>query len=547
MGVIKMIDRKGRQKPSEMKRLLYYITNPEKTVFEGVKYTHAWNCDTDPENAFQFMRMTQALFHHEEKEKLCVHMMQSFPFDQGVTPEKAYKMGIALIERLPEIFEGFEILMGTHCDTGVLHNHFVINRTNSITGKRWEQKNKDLDRIKAESIKICEENGIKLHWARNKNKNTLISTSTRGEYNHRKNGTSWKNEMEKTFEYVLGKATNKWDFMLRMQNFGYQTNWWDDKDYITLFDPNQFRCRSTTLNKEWTKSFIENTLNQNVEIEKVESPPKSEFGYRKALSKDQQKLKGIVQRILFQATSREDFIKRMETEGYEVTWSDKRKNITLSKDGKTNRLFTLLKPEEWTKEKLLEQFKNNAKSQEITITRENDFVNPEKKMSEDFFDFSDDMIRLNASFNRAIRVSSNYRDLFANLHVLGYHMARTEDSYLIHGKNDFQTPIEHLTRFNIRDPWTPEKIMDTLDRNALYRSLHTKRDEHDHAAFNHMARVAQTVGHQIDDYQAQYYGEKLEGQALKELAIKLASSENMDWETINMEFESIGEKRGITW
>lgn len=547
MAVIKMIDRKTRQKPKEMKRLLFYITNPEKTVFEGVKYTHSWNCDSDPENAFQFMRMTQTLFHQEKKEKLYVHMIQSFPFDQGITPEKAYKMGMELIGRLPEIFKGFEILMGTHCDTGVLHNHFVISRTNSLTGKRWHQSNEDLNKIKAKSIKICEENGIKLHWAKNKNKNPFLSTSTRGEYNHRKNGTSWKNEMEKTFEYILRKATNKWDFMLKMQDFGYQTNWWDDKDYITLVDPNQFRCRSTTLNKAWTKSFIEKTLNQNVETEKVKSPPKSEIGYKKALSKDQRQLKKIVQRILFQATSREDFMKRMETEGYEVSWSDKRKNITLSKDGKTNRLFTLLKPEEWTKDKLLEQFKNNAKSQEIEITRESDLVNPEKKMREDFFDFSDDMIRLNASFNRAIRVSSSHRDLFANLHALGYHMDRTEESYLIRGKNDFLTPVEHLTRFNVHDPWTPEKIMDTLDRNALYRSLHTKRDEHDHAAFNHMARVAQTVGHQIDDYQAQYYGEKLEGQALKELAIKLASSENMDWETINMEFESVGEKRGITW
>lgn len=547
MAVIKMIDRKKRQKPKEMKRLLFYITNPEKTVFEGVKYTHSWNCDTDPENAFQFMRMTQTLFHQEKKEKLYVHMMQSFPFDQGVTPEKAHKMGLELIERLPELFKGFEILMGTHCDTGVLHNHFVISRTNSLTGKRWHQTNDELNIIKKESIEICEENGIKLHWARNKNKNSLLSTSTRGEYNHRKNGTSWKNEMEKTFEYVLRKATNKWDFMLKMQDFGYQTNWWDNKDYITLVDPNQFRCRSTTLNKVWTKSFIENALNKNVETEKAKSPPKSEFGYKKALSKDQQQLKKIVQRILFQATSREDFIKRMETEGYHVIWSEKRKNITLSKDGKTNRLFTMLKPEEWTKEKLLEQFKINANSQNETIKMEPGLVNPEKKMSEDFFDFSDDMIRLNASFNRTIRVSCNYRDLFANLYALGYHMIRTEESFLIRGKNNFQTPVEHLTRFNENDPWTPGKITDTLDRNALYRSLHTKRAEHDHAAYSHIARVAQTVGHQIEDFQAQFYDEKLEGQALKELAIKLASTENMDWESVNIEFESIGEKRGITW
>ncbi|WP_302822678.1 relaxase/mobilization nuclease domain-containing protein [Eubacterium callanderi] len=545
MGVIKMIDRKGRQKPSEMKRLLYYITDLEKTVFEGVKYTHAWNCDTDPENAFQFMRMTQALFHHEEKEKLCVHMIQSFPFDQGVTPKKAYKMGIAQIDRLPEIFEGFEILMGTHCDTGVLHNHFVINRTNSITGKRWEQKNEDLRMIKQESIKICEENGIRLYWAHNKNENTLISTRTRGEYNHRIKGTSWKNEMEKTFEYILKKATNKWDFMLKMQDFGYQINWWDDKDYVTLVDPNQFRCRSTTLNKTWTRSFIEKTLNQNVETEMVKLTPKNEFGYKKALSKDQQQLKGIVQRILFQAISRDDFIKRMETEGYHVSWSDKRKNITLSKNGKTNRLFTLLKPEEWTKEKLLEQFEKNYERN--TYGNITDSVNPENKISEDFFDFSNDLLRLNASFNRAIRVSGKYQDLLGNLYSLGYCMTKTEDSFLIRGKNDFQVPIEHLTRFNENDPWTPGKVLATIDRNALYRSQHRKRAQHESAAFSHSARIVRTVGHQIDDYQAQYFGEKLEGQALKELAIKLASTENMDWESINMEFESIREKRGLTW
>lgn len=112
MGVIKMIDRKGRQKPSEMKRLLYYITDLEKTVFEGVKYTHAWNCDTDPENAFQFMRMTQALFHHEEKEKLCVHMIQSFPFDQGVTPKKPIKWGLPRLIDCPKYSKALRYLWG---------------------------------------------------------------------------------------------------------------------------------------------------------------------------------------------------------------------------------------------------------------------------------------------------------------------------------------------------------------------------------------------------------------------------------------------------
>ena len=118
---------------------------------------------------------------------------------------------------------------------------------------------------------------------------------------------------------------------------------------------------------------------------------------------------------------------------------------------------------------------------------------------------------------------------------------------MIRGKNDFQVPIEHLTRFNENDPWTPGKVLATIDRNALYRSQHRKRAQHESAAFSHSARIVQTVGHQIDDYQAQYFGEKLEGQALKELAIKLASTENMDWESINMEFESIREKRGLTW
>jgi hypothetical protein len=70
-----------------------------------------------------------------------------------------------------------------------------------------------------------------------------------------------------------------------------------------------------------------------------------------------------VNQVLKSATSKEEFIKRMESKGYQVTWKDTRKNVTFqNQDGKKVRSSNLegtFKQEKFSKEGMENEFRRN--------------------------------------------------------------------------------------------------------------------------------------------------------------------------------------------
>lgn len=533
MAVIKMIPRSGKDKPSYLKRALDYITNPLKTEYDGVQYVHSWNCDNHPDTAYAYMRMTQRVYGQSDAKQLYVHFVQSFPADQRIDIKKAHRIGIKLIDELKPMFNGFEIVMGTHSDTDVLHNHFILNRTNSETGKRWHQSRDDLKKLKEKSIELCQKNHIRLQWI-NHETYDVISTKERGEYESIQKGISWKEEMYKTVEYALSKTKNRWDFMLKLQNFGYGVNWWEDKNYITLMHPNGFKCRSTTLNKEWTKEYL-NTyiLNQG------EGAYKSDFGAKKALSKETAKMRSVVNAAIHTAISREDFIHILTNEGYIVNWSDRRKNITISKDGKTNRLSTLMQTE-WTKDDLLTQFQRNTEKGSNTEEQKVIQVKSEAKDAKqsemddfnDLFIFDRDFDRLCSCFNYAAKISDSFHSLAVNLYSMDVLLLKKENNVFVKGKTgQSEIALEDIPYLKKQNnvKWSASRLNDILDRNAFYYAKHSVRKASVSAAFQRIAQTARSLRQSFDDYNQNHAGEKLEGQALKELAISLSASEMMYW------------------
>lgn len=547
MALIRMIPRKTKDKPSRFFEAVKYCVKDAKVSLEnGDQLKHSWNCSDDPAEAYQLMRTTQRLYDQQNADFLYVHFIQSFPDNQGITPDLANEIGVELIDSLPEIFNGFEIIMGTHMDTGTWHNDFVLNRTNFLTGKRWHQSKEDLRRIKEKSIQLCEEKGITLSWVKDKGKAT-ISTKTRGEFENQKNNTSWKTEMYKTVIYALDQSSDKWGFMLKMQEFGYRTNWWDDRDYVTFINPHNFRCRSTTLNPEWCKTELENLLKKRKEASKTEGH-RSDFGDKKALSKDTQTAKGVVNYAIQHATSRENFILFLKNKGYDVTWINERKNITIKKGNKTFRLATLMRPEEWDKEKLMAQFeKNRLLGDNLKV--ENSHINPDRDQQEDLFAFNDIDKQLKASFNQSMRYSLNESELFNHMQNLGYRMVKTTDSYEIKVNDHLTVPIERLNRYSDSDFWTILKMKDTFDRNTYYGKKAPVKSEYERKKYVRTVGVCRNVrnqiAHQIEAYNPSSGGmqhEQLEGQALRELAIRLASSEKMDWESKGYDYEKGSER-----
>ena len=119
-----------------LQQVLNYTTNEEKTLQH--QYVSCINCMRN--NPYQSMMNTKEMFH-DKKKIVCFHGYQSF-VEGEVTPELAHQIGVELAEKLWG--DRFEVVVSTHLNTDNIHNHFVLNATSCIDGKRYCNTKKDL-------------------------------------------------------------------------------------------------------------------------------------------------------------------------------------------------------------------------------------------------------------------------------------------------------------------------------------------------------------------------------------------------------------------
>ena len=82
------------------------------------------------------------------------HGYQSF-LPGEVTPEQAHLIGLELAQRLWG--ERFEVVVSTHLNTGVVHNHFVLNSVSCMDGLRYCDNKKTYAQMRRVSDELCRE------------------------------------------------------------------------------------------------------------------------------------------------------------------------------------------------------------------------------------------------------------------------------------------------------------------------------------------------------------------------------------------------------
>lgn len=130
-----------------LQQVISYTTNEEKT-FEH-QYVSCINCMQN--NPYQSMMNTKEMFH-DKKKIVCFHGYQSFA-EGEVTPELAHQIGVELAEKLWG--NRFEVVVSTHLNTDNIHNHFVLNATSCVDGKRYCNTKKDLYDLRVVSDDLC--------------------------------------------------------------------------------------------------------------------------------------------------------------------------------------------------------------------------------------------------------------------------------------------------------------------------------------------------------------------------------------------------------
>lgn len=269
MAVIKAVSSKAG-----IGQALDYVTKEEKTEEKLVSGLH---CEAD--TVKDEMQATKELWG-KTGGRTYKHFVQSYHEDEHITPEQAHKNAIELAKNT-EAWKGHEVLIATHIDRGHIHSHFIVNSVNYEDGHKLQWSNQDLKDLKERCNEQSREQGLHVP-----EKGKTFSGEEREET------VAWKKdtynilkqaEQGKVKSYVQDialavldckeTATSRQDFIDRMEQRGYKTDWQDNHKYITWTDlarenagEKACKIRDNKLQKYYNMDFGKEELERGFEI-----------------------------------------------------------------------------------------------------------------------------------------------------------------------------------------------------------------------------------------------------------------------------------------
>ncbi len=232
-----------------------YILNPDKT--EDLLYTASVNCMTDAESAYLQMRLVYDQFakdHFNSPPPLqgkgsvkAIHYIQSFSPDDDVTPELAHKIAKAFLRKA--FGDDVQAVIATHVDKDHLHSHIIIN-SYSLFGKKYYANRKSLKRIREISDGVCKAFGIDIH----PNLTGKGKSINHKEWEHRKNGTSWKQQIRDEIDKLIPAVNSLDELFQALEEREYEIK---RGKYTSIRAPGQERfVRTKTLGDEYTEDSL---------------------------------------------------------------------------------------------------------------------------------------------------------------------------------------------------------------------------------------------------------------------------------------------------
>ena len=250
--------KKGVQTRGCMKSVTRYVSQPEKTLWDGQNLISGIGCQ--PETAFDEFLSTKHL-HHKDGGVMFYHMVQSFPKGADFDPRTAHEAAC----RLAGYFEGCEVLVCTHVDREHIHSHCIINSVNFETGKKVHMADEQIQELRVRNDQICEELGLP-KFQRDEQKRSCGMSNA--EYYTASKGESWKFELMRVIDECMRCAGNREEFLVLLRSEGYNATWTDGRKNITYTTPDGRKCRDSKLHMtKYRKENMEAEFGYRTEIE----------------------------------------------------------------------------------------------------------------------------------------------------------------------------------------------------------------------------------------------------------------------------------------
>ena len=197
------------------------------------------------------------------KQVLAHHIIQSFSPDDNLTPEQVHEIGR---QTMLELTGGnYEFVIATHTDKDHLHNHIILNTTNTSTLKKFRWEKKTLKNLRAISDKYAARYGAKIIEPTMKNSYTKYSAWRRQ--------NNYRFEIKDRLDFLLKHSLSLEDFKQKAVALDLQVDFSGKFVKYKLLDhPQQRNVRDDTLSKKGLYSLekIKERISKNQLVFDVE-------------------------------------------------------------------------------------------------------------------------------------------------------------------------------------------------------------------------------------------------------------------------------------
>lgn len=254
---------------STLKLAIDYITRDEKT--DNQILVSGYKCN--PVTAHTSFLKTRE-DNNVQGKVLAQHLIQSFyPGETDV--ETAHRIGQELCER--HLKNEYEYVIATHIDRGHIHNHIIFNHVNMVTGKCYRANYKTYHQIRNRSDELCKDNKLSVidpYYESYKRKYKTKGKSWY-EYQHAKQGTSWKSKLQFDIDRTIKQAKDWEDFLKRISELDYEIK--HGKHIAFRHKDKQRFTRAKTIGEDYTEEILKERL--------IENSKTASFGVKKRVGK----------------------------------------------------------------------------------------------------------------------------------------------------------------------------------------------------------------------------------------------------------------------
>ena len=218
MAIVKVVKKSGKTYKS-LKKVLSYVG-------EKACETYGINCnDSYKKVAYKFLETKD--YFQKTNGRQYRHYIQSFSPNE-VSKEKILEIAIKWAEKS---FLGHEIFIAVHDDKEHLHSHFIVNTVNFETGEKLHETACNLAFKKSLNDEICLSYGIDNN-KNIRNKGDIVAYD-KSKYQIIKKGADITRLAEKIIKNMQ-VSISKDDFILKMKNDGYTTEWAENKKNVVF-------------------------------------------------------------------------------------------------------------------------------------------------------------------------------------------------------------------------------------------------------------------------------------------------------------------------